>query len=94
MNRSSNRFTPSLESLDERINLSASPQPVLMVIANQDYFYRDYAEVSPRVGGMLVGLGDGSVRSVKESIATKPADPQAAGVVFVGGWGSSMYQYG
>jgi prepilin-type processing-associated H-X9-DG protein len=90
-----NRFTPNLETLDERINLSASPQPVMMVIANQqDFYYKEYAEVAPSTGGANFLLGDGSVRSVKDDIAAKPTDPQAAGVVFVGGWGSSMYQYG
>ena len=94
MNRSSNRFTPKLESLDERINLSASPLPVLMVLADQqDFYYKEHAEVSSPTGGANFQFGDGSVRFVKDTIDLKPTDPQAAGIAFVGGWGSSMYQY-
>lgn len=106
-----NRFTPNLETLDERINLSAKPLPVLMVLADQRDYYKEPAQVktvepqqdsaivfvggwgssmyqyaTPHVGGMLVGLGDGSVRGVQP--AADGADYSA--IAFVGGWGSSM----
>lgn len=84
-----NRFTPNLESLDERINLSASPQPVLMVLADQ----RDF-NIAPKVAEAprTMEMGDGSVKFISINIANA-ATPDHSAIVFVGGWGSSMYQY-
>lgn len=45
-------------------------------------------------GGQLFGMSDGSVRTVRSDVALPLADASDySGVVFVGGWGSSMYQY-
>ena len=85
----------------------AEPLPVLMVIANQDFWYQEYARVRKGLGalGLPVVVAAGS---------TAPAIPQApdrlrivtpdlaltdvrasdySAVVFVGGWGASSYQY-
>lgn len=94
-----NRFTPNLETLDERINLSASPMPVLLVIADQRDFHTEPARVSTPTGGMNTALGDGSVRFLKDTIDVRTSlssgetQTREGAIVFVGGWGSSMYQY-
>jgi putative intracellular protease/amidase len=83
------------------------PLPVLMVIANQDFYYREYADTR-------ASLEDEGMRVVVAAATTQRAIPHGrnprwlvqpdralldvdaadySAVVFVGGWGSSMYQY-
>jgi putative intracellular protease/amidase len=86
---------------------ASSPQPVLLVIANQDFHYAEYAAVRASLEAwklpVTVAAGE-----------TRPAQPQGLGaglpvqpdlaltqaragdysaIVFVGGWGASSYQY-
>lgn len=90
----------------------ADQLPVLMVIANQDFCYQEYADTrrsleeaglrvvvaatSLAVARPHVGVCDGGApMSVTPNL--RVADAQASdysAVVFVGGWGSSAYQYG
>lgn len=92
---------------------SASPAylPVLLVIANQDFYYREYAE--PRRELLAAGIpvvvaaterqasyphsGSGQGESSGEVMPDLRLDQVTAGdysaIVFVGGWGSSQYQY-
>lgn len=45
-------------------------------------------------GGIQAGMGDGSVRMVSPDVALPVADASDySGIVFVGGWGASSYQY-
>ncbi len=85
----------------------AEPLPVLMVLANQDFFYQEYATVRNELAAR-------GLRAVVAAGSTSDAIPQASGprgivtpdvalgevsaadysaVVFVGGWGASSYQY-
>ncbi len=89
-----------------------APLPVLLVIANQDFYYREYSETrrSLELSGLTVkvaaattsrclptgGSGqpiglDGSV--VPNLPVAKVDASDYSAIVFVGGWGSSMYQY-
>ncbi|HZI75742.1 MAG TPA: hypothetical protein VFD73_17310, partial [Gemmatimonadales bacterium] len=91
---------------------SPSPRPVLLVIANQDFFYREYSETrrSLEASGLAVQVaapttlrctpapgtgqpagGDGGVTPNLTVARARASDYSA--IVFVGGWGSSMYQY-
>ena len=88
-----------------------TPPPVLMVIANQDFYFQEYADTraSLEAAGLEVvvaaattdtstphagsGQGAGSGEVMPDlSILDASADDYSA-IVFVGGWGSSMYQY-
>lgn len=100
------------ESLEERRVLSASPLPVLLVIADQqDFYYQEYGDtrasleaagVSVRVAATTTNpstphanTGQGASSGVVTPdvrIADARAEDYSA-IVFVGGWGSSMYQY-
>lgn len=102
--------TPSLQAATSP--RSSSPQPVLMVIANQDFYYQEYSDTrrSLEASGLKVtvaaaalsrclpapGTGqtagsDGSLWPDLALSTAKAGDYSA--IVFVGGWGSSMYQY-
>lgn len=93
---------------------SATPiplKPVLMVIANQDFYYREYgvtraeleaAGVPVRVAAGTTavsyphpnsgqGSGNGAVRPDLALSEVNSQDYSA--ILFVGGWGSSTYQY-
>jgi putative intracellular protease/amidase len=102
----------SLEALETRNLMTASPSPVLMVIANQDFYYQEYGDTrqSLEEAGLQVkvaatttspssphansGQGSGS-GLVTPDIALSQADASDySAIVFVGGWGSSAYQYG
>src|SRR5262245_3001521 len=81
--------------------------PVLMVIANQDFYYKEYADTrtSLESEGMRVvvaaattqraipyGRNPRQVVQPNRAVAEVDAADYSA-VVFVGGWGASMYQY-
>lgn len=102
-----------VEALESRDLLSASPLPVLLVLADQrDFYYKEYADTrqSLEAGGLDVvvaasttqatmphwnsGQGFDSSGAVVPDIALADADASDySAIVFVGGWGSSMYQY-
>lgn len=84
---------------------AADPLPVLMVIANQDFHYQEYADarVALQTRGLKVVVAAGqsslalpqgagfAVRPDRALAEVNASDYSA--IVFVGGWGSSMYQY-
>ncbi|MGE3803908.1 MAG: DJ-1/PfpI family protein, partial [Gemmataceae bacterium] len=99
----------AVESLETRDLMSANP--VLMVIANQDFYYQEYGDTrqSLEAAGLDVvvaatttatstphansGQGSSSGQVTPDlALADVNADDYSA-IVFVGGWGSSMYQY-
>jgi len=88
------------------------PLPVLMVIANQDFYYQEYGDTrqSLEAAGLEVvvaatttevsrphansGQGaDGGFVTPDLALTDVEASDYSA-IVFVGGWGSSSYQYG
>lgn len=86
----------------------AEPLPVLMVIANQDFYYQEYATVRNELAarGLRVVVAAGRTSDAIPQAASSPrgivrpdldlGDASAAdysAVVFVGGWGASSYQY-
>lgn len=107
------RTSFAIETLENRAMLTASPLPVLMVIADQhDFYYQEYGDTrqSLEAEGVEVqvaatttayslphyGTGepegtDGGVTPDLTLAAVDAANYSA--IVFVGGWGSSMYQY-
>jgi putative intracellular protease/amidase len=102
-----------VEHLEARELMSASPQPVLMVIANQDFYYKEYSDtrIALEAGGVdtvvaatttdiaVPHANSGQVEAgvsgeIRPDIALAQADADDySAIVFVGGWGSSMYQY-
>jgi putative intracellular protease/amidase len=116
MTTTMNRDVPFRRALGALVLLAtlASPSairadqlPVLMVIANQDFWYREYAQVRKELVArglpVVVAAGrranaipqapDGR-RIVTPDLAV--SDVTAAdysAIVFVGGWGASSYQY-
>ena len=86
---------------------AASPMPVLMVIANQDFYYQEYAAVRSSIEAqgltVVVAAGQKSAavpQGLMSGLSVLPdralAGTDAANysaIVFVGGWGSSSYQY-
>jgi putative intracellular protease/amidase len=84
-----------------------SPAPVLMVIANRDYWYQEYASMRQvlEARGLQVVVAAGTVADTvaqgkRLKIPVRPdlplVDANAAdysAIVFVGGWGASSYQY-
>jgi putative intracellular protease/amidase len=88
--------------------VNADQLPVLMVIANRDFYYKEYATVRKElVGqGLTVVVAAGSTaRAIPQDLDLgRPVTPDVAvsdvsasdysAVVFVGGWGASSYQYG
>ena len=92
-------FSPSV--------VRAEPLPVLMVIANQDFWYQEYATVRKGLQalGLPVVVAAGSTatatpqapdrrRIVTPDVAvTEVRASDYSAVVFVGGWGASSYQY-
>lgn len=86
---------------------ASSPMPVLMVIANQDFYYQEYAAVrsSLEAQGLTVVVAAGDKRAalpqgMMSGLSVQP-DRALAGtdarnysaIAFVGGWGASSYQY-
>ncbi len=87
-----------------------TPLPILLVIANQDFYYREYAE--PRAAFESAGIavvvtaeqvqpsfphpntGESGSGEVMPDLRLDQVNAQDySAVVFVGGWGSSQYQY-
>lgn len=102
----------SMESLERRNLLTATPLPVLMVVADtQDYYFQEYNDtrISIEASGLNVavaatttnpttahpqsGQGNGSGTIVPDLALTDVNASDYSAIVFVGGWGSSMYQY-
>jgi putative intracellular protease/amidase len=102
------------DTLEARDVMSASPLPVLMVIADQqDFYYKEYGDTrnelarrgidavvaattlnpsTPHANSGQIEAGVSGVVTPDIRLAdVDPADYSA--IVFVGGWGSSMYQY-
>jgi putative intracellular protease/amidase len=85
----------------------AAPLPVLMVIANQDFYYKEYADTRAalQARGLAVVVAAGKTTmarpqgtmvgmDVRPAIALSQADASDySAIVFVGGWGASSYQY-
>lgn len=86
---------------------ASSPLPVLLVIANQDFYYRDYAAVrsglQTRGLEVVVAAGEARLAQPQRAGGGLPVQPDRAlsnvdagdysAIVFVGGWGASSYQY-
>jgi len=91
---------------------SAAPKPVLLVIANRDFYYQEYADTrrSIEAAGLKVRVaaadasrcvptpGTGQPTrlfgGVMPELTLAKADASDySAIVFVGGWGASMYQY-
>lgn len=85
----------------------AAPLPVLMVIANQDFYYQEYSETRASLEreGMQVVVAAGTTERaiphgrnprwivrVDRALADVDTSDYSA-IVFVGGWGASAYQY-
>lgn len=83
------RSSLQLECLEAREVLTASPLPVLLVIPNQDFYYSQPLDISltsqtqQHQGRTYTG----------GRFALDVMGSNAGSVVFIGGWGSSMYQY-
>ncbi len=108
--QSTARARLSVDSLEERVVLSADP--VLMVISNQDFWYQDYADTraSLEAQGLDVVVaatttdvarphsnsGQGSDGGfVSPDLALSDVEAEDySGIVFSGGWGMAQYQYG
>jgi putative intracellular protease/amidase len=89
----------------------AAALPVLMVIANQDFCYQEYADPRAELeaAGLRVVVAAATLTPARPHVGVcagaipmnvtpdlRIADARAAdysAVVFVGGWGSSLYQY-
>lgn len=103
-----------VETLESRDLMSASPLPVLLVIADQqDFFFKEYndtrtsllaKDVDVIVAATTTNIStphanSGQIEAGVTGLVTpdialgdvNPADYSA--IAFVGGWGSSMYQY-
>jgi putative intracellular protease/amidase len=86
---------------------AAAPQPVLMVIANQDFHYAEYAaaRAALEARGLTVAVAAGEARlaqpqgtgvgsPVRPDLTLSMASANRySAIVFVGGWGASSYQY-
>jgi putative intracellular protease/amidase len=86
---------------------AASPQPVLMVLANQDFHYAEYASLraslEARGYAVVVAAGDARLATPQRDVPGQAVVPDLAlakvsagdysAIAFVGGWGASQYQY-
>lgn len=96
-------LSASIASADD----SPPPKPVLMVIANQDFYYQEYGDTraSLESEGLDVVVAattteiarphparHGGLVEPDVALADVEADDYSA-IVFVGGWGSASYQY-
>src|SRR5262245_48111088 len=107
----SGRAALDLERLETRVVMDV--QPVLMVIANRDFYYQEYGETRNSLAEAGVGVvvaatsedtaiphansgqsEAGVSGEVTPDIALADVNPaNYSAIVFVGGWGSSMYQF-
>ena len=79
------------------------PKPVLMVIANQDFYHQEYYETreSLEAAGLEVVVAAATTETATPHANVQPdialtdvvADDYSA-IVFSGGWGMAQYQYG
>lgn len=86
---------------------AADPKPVLMVIANQDFYYREYAKtrhalkklgldviVAAATTDTAIPHDSGYNRNVRPDLALLDVNSDDySAIVFVGGWGAASYQY-
>ena len=85
------RSSLQLECLEAREVLTASPLPVLMVIADQrDFYHSQPLDIS--LSSQTQQQQQGRTYTGGR-FALDLGGSSASSVVFVGGWGSSMYQY-
>lgn len=89
------------------ITAAAAAQPVLLVIANQDFNYAEYAatRASLEARGLTVSVAAGEARAAQpqgvgvgsavqpDVLLSRVSASQYSAIVFVGGWGASSYQY-
>jgi len=111
------RVNDGLNQVSQIVDVSSfepaqdSANPVLIVVANQDFYFQEYADTrtSIEAAGLEVvvaaattdtarphaGSGQGSSSGhVQPDLALADADAvDYSAIVFVGGWGSSSYQY-
>ncbi len=92
---------------DVSIAAAAPPQPVLLVIANQDFHYAEYAatRAALEARGLAVIVAAGEARLAQpqgggvgpavrpDMTLARASASQYSAIVFVGGWGASSYQY-
>lgn len=111
--RHSHKANLAIENLESRNLMSASPLPVLMVIADQDFYYKELNDTraaivregldvvvaasttnpaTPHANSGQIEAGVSGIETPDIALADADADDYSA-IVFVGGWGSSMYQY-
>jgi putative intracellular protease/amidase len=84
---------------------TAEVKPVLMVIADQDFYYQEYGDtrVSLEAQGLEVIVAatttevarpHGNASHVEPDISLRDVNPEDySGVVFIGGYGAAQYQY-
>lgn len=91
---------------------SASPLPVLLVIANRDFYYQEYANTRYSLEAAQLTVKVAATTATRAVPSPKTGQPAGtdgslmpdlalrnvnagdySAIVFVGGWGSSMYQY-
>jgi putative intracellular protease/amidase len=97
----------ALAAANASVVTAAEPLPVLLVIANKDFHYADYAatRASLEARGLPVVVAAGESRlaqpqGVGSGVAVRPdlvlsrvSAGQYSAIVFAGGWGASSYQY-
>ena len=101
-----------LLTASQAAKLVAAQKPVLMVIANRDFYYQEYGDTRRwlETSGLTVKVAAATTaRSIPMAGTGQPAGVDGvvvadltlakarsqdySAIVFVGGWGSSMYQY-
>lgn len=97
----------ALAAANAPLATAAAPLPVLLVIANKDFHYADYAatRAALEARGLAVVVAAGETRTalpqsggigtaVRPDLAlARASEARYSAIVFVGGWGASSYQY-